>query len=77
MTDNITKLVSEKNRDKLYENFKDLDQTESGTFANSIWSIKKRVFPKQSANFPAAKTDINGKSVTNPDQIKDIYLTTL
>ena len=76
VTDNITKLVSEKNRDKLYENFKDLDQTEGGTFANGIWSIKKRVFPKQSANIPAAKTDINGKSVTNPDQIKNIYLTT-
>ena len=37
--DDITKLVSEKNRDKIYENFKALDQTEGGTFANGIWSI--------------------------------------
>ena len=41
----ITRLVSDKNRDKIYEQFQKLDQSEGENFANGIWTLKKKEFP--------------------------------
>ena len=72
----ISKLVSKDNRDKLYENFQKLDQTEGENFSHGLWTIKNKEFPKITSSFPAAKVDANGRRVTDPNGIKDLYLDT-
>ena len=73
----ITRLVSDRNRDKIYEQFKKLDQSEGENFANGIWTLKKKEFPKKNATIPSAKTDpVSGKTVTNPEELKKLYLET-
>ena len=50
---------------------------EGENFSQGIWNIKKKEYPRVSAPVPAAKKDINGKMVTNPNDIKKLYLETL
>ena len=77
VTETVTNIVSQKNRDKPFETFSSLDQTEGENFSQGIWNIKKKEYPRVSAPVPAAKKDINGKMVTNPNDIKKLYLETL
>ena len=72
----LTKMVSKENRDKIFETFKALDQSERENFASNIWEIKKKEFPKVSTSVPSAKTDVNGRIVTDPNGIKKLYLET-
>ena len=73
---NVTTLVSKDNRDKLFENFQKLDQTQGESFSHGIWTIKKKAFPKVTPSVPAAKLDVNGRMVTDPAGIKKLYLDT-
>ena len=73
----ITRLVSDINRDKIYEQFRRLDQSEGENFVNGIWSLKKKEFPKKNGTIPAAKVNpVTGKTVTNTEELKKLYLET-
>ena len=76
VTSDLADIVSEENRDKLFKNFKSLDQSEGENFAQGIWNLKKKEFLKILPSVPAAKTDINGRTVTDPTSIKKLYLDT-
>ena len=76
VVEEITIKVAERNRNKIMDNFKHLDQSEGETFANGIWKIKKKIMPKNKTSLPAAKVDVNGKLVTEPKALKKLYLET-
>ena len=72
----LTDLVSRENLEKIKKNFQHLDQTEGESFSNGVWTVKKKEFPKITKPAPAAKVDVNGRLVTDPDGLKQLYLDT-
>ena len=52
-------------------NGKDSDLNHQG-----IWKIKKKYFPKIKPCLPAGKKNIKGQLITNPDELKELYLQT-
>ena len=76
VVEQVTEIVSKENRDKIFNNFQKLDQSEGENFAYKVWDIKNKVFPKVAPPVPAAKIDINGRMVTDPNGIKNLYLET-
>ena len=58
------------------ENLGHLDQSNGESFANGVWNIKKKEFSKVSPTPPAAKIDVNGRLVTDPENLKKLYLDT-
>ena len=73
----LTNIVSKQNRDKIFETFESLDESEGGNFASNLWEIKKKEFPKKFSSIPSAKTDVNGRTVNDPNGIKKLYLETV
>ena len=48
----ITSEISKENRDKVMESFKTLSETDGSININGMWSIKKKVFPKNTKPLP-------------------------
>ena len=71
--DELATLVAKENRDKIFETFAKLDQSEEESFSNGLWKLKKRSFPKKGATVPAAKRDITGRTITDPNGLKQLY----
>ena len=53
-----------------------LDQSDGEAFSQGIWKIKKKEFPKVTAPVPASKLNVNGKMISDPNGIKNLYLET-
>ena len=68
--------IGQQNREKIFQNFSSLDQSEGGSLSQGLWDIKKKVFPKIAPSVPAAKRDITGRIVTDPAGLKKLYLET-
>ena len=43
---------------------------------NSVWSLKRKVFPKNKESLPFAKKNCDGKLISSHKQLKDLYLDT-
>ena len=41
-----------------------------------MWSLKKKMFPKNAKVLPSCKKDCNGQIITQSDQLKVLYLET-
>ena len=72
----VTEAVSKENLEKIKRNFGHLDQSNGESFANGVWNIKKKEFAKVAPTPPAAKIDVNGRLVTDPENLKKLYLDT-
>ena len=72
----ISAEIGKQNRDKIFQNFSSLDQSEGGALSQGLWDIKKKVFPKTAPAIPAAKRDITGRIITDPAGLKKLYLET-
>ena len=72
----VTEAVSKENLEKIKRNFGHLDQSNGESFANGVWNVKKKEFPKVATIPPAAKIDVNGRLVTDPENLKKLYLDT-
>ena len=72
----MTEAVSKENLEKIKRNFGHLDQSNGESFANGVWNVKKKEFPKVATIPPAAKIDVNGRLVTDPENLKKLYLDT-
>ena len=66
-------LVGKENRDKIFETFSKLDQSEGESFSNGIWQLKKRAFPKVGQTIPSAKRDVTGRTITDGSGLKKLY----
>ena len=71
--DKLASIVGKENREKIYQNFARLDQSDGESFSQGIWDLKKKVFPKCSPAMPAAKQDITLRIVTDPNGLKTLY----
>ena len=72
----ISKLLEENNAKKVFENFSSFADT-SGCFnTNGMWSLKKKIFPSKKNSSILAKKNEKGKLVTNPTELKKLYLKT-
>ena len=69
-------LTSKKNRDKVINNFQQLDGSRGDSFTQGVWTLKKKIFPKNKPSLPIAKKDVNEKLVTTKHELKKLYLET-
>ena len=72
----ITKRVEEENFKIISENFKTMTNV-TGTFnSNGLWKIKNKMFPSKRKKANMAKKNRKGKLITNPVELKSLYLDT-
>ena len=76
LEEDICELVAEENRNKVVDNFKQMENAEGLLHTNGMWSLKKKVFPNNKESLPFAKMDVDGKVITAQSQLKDLYIET-
>ena len=54
------------------ESFKTLSETDGSININGMWSIKKKVFPKNTKPLPCAKKDVEGRIITSQTELKTL-----
>ena len=72
----ISEQCEELNKRKVTENFKEIYGREGDLSHQGIWKIKKKYFPKIKPSLPAGKKNIKGQLITNPAELKELYLQT-
>ena len=72
----IAKECEEENRKKIIENFKDMDGNEGNLNHQGVWQVKRKQFPKIQPTLPVGKKNVQGQIITNPEELKDLYLDT-
>ena len=72
----IAEKCEELNKKKVTENFKGINGQEGELAHQGIWKIKKKYFPKISPSLPAGKKNIKKQLITNPAELKELYLQT-
>ena len=76
ISDDISKLCSDKNKKIVEEFIGDSDFGLEGFNQIKTWSLKKRLSTKNVIEPPAAKKDLNGKIVTDRNELEKLYLET-
>ena len=71
----IGHLCAKKNKDKVKELIIDRDTFEGGIQAK-IWSLRKKLAPKNVDQAPMAKKDESGNLLTSKNDLEDLYLRT-
>ena len=72
----INDIIAEENRSKVLENFKNLSSPDGLVNTNGMWSIKRKIFPKNKETLPFAKQNFDGKLITSQENLKTLYLET-
>ena len=72
----ISKLVAEENRNKVFNNFENLANTDGSTNTNGMWKLKKQIFPKNPPSLPSAKKDSKGNLISSHEELKKLYIKT-
>ena len=72
----IASLCEESNRKRVTDNFKSIGGNYGDLLYLGIWSIKKKYFPKTKSSLPAGKKNIKQQLITNPAELKELYLQT-
>ena len=67
---------AEANRKKVLENFGVLSGKDNAVNTNGMWALKKKVFPKNMKALPVCKKDQKGNIITEPSQLRSLYLET-
>ena len=71
----IAMKCAEANRIKVIDNFKDIG--DDGNLSHQgIWKTKKKYFPKIKPSLPVGKKNLKGQIITNPEELKELYLQT-
>ena len=70
----IAKYCEDANRIKVRENFGRLESENGNVSHQSIWTIKKKVFPKIKPTIQTGKRNLVDKLITNPTELKELYL---
>ena len=73
----IAEKCQEGNRRKVMENFGEMDGVDGNLVHQGIWKTKKKLFPKTKPSLPVAKKNLKGQLITNPEELKTLYLDTL
>ena len=70
----IAEKCEESNRKRVSENFKDIGGNTGNLCHQGIWNIKKKYFPKVKPSLPAGKKNLKEQLITNPAELKELYL---
>ena len=58
------------------ENFGEMDGVDGNLVHQGIWQTKKKLFPKIKPSLPVGKKNLKGQLITNPEELKNLYLDT-
>ena len=72
----LSEAVSKENFERINENFKLLSNGQGSFNPVGVWKAKQRVFPKHAKPLPVAKSDRNGRIVSNPEELNQLYVDT-
>ena len=76
LEEEIAKKCEENNKKKVIDNFRELD--DNGDVSNQgIWKVKRKFFPKIKPSLPVGKKNLKQQLITNPTELKKLYLETL
>ena len=76
LEERIAAQCEEVNRRKVTDNFKEINGKEGELRHQGIWKLKKKYFPKIKPSLPAGKKNMKGQLITNPAELKELYLQT-
>ena len=74
--DQISRLSSRESYEKVKDNFGALSGSDGSLCSNGIWKLKKKIFPKKQKSFPVVKKNQFGRLVSNPEELRCLYLQT-
>ena len=72
----IADVCEEKNRKKVIENFGEINGADGNLEHQGVWKCKKKFFPKIKPSLPVGKLNLKKQLVTNPEELKKLYLET-
>ena len=72
----IALICAEDNAKQVTDNFKTLSGEHGSVNTNGMWKMKKRIFPKNGPSLPSCKKDSHGNLITDPNELKSLYLDT-
>ena len=59
------------------KNFAEMDGIDDNLVHQGVWKTKKKLFPKIKPSLPVGKKNLKGQLITNPEELKNLYLDTL
>ena len=72
----IAEKCEELNRKRGTENFNEIRNDQGNVSHQGIWKIKKNYFQKKKPSLPAGKKNLKQQLITNPTELKELYLQT-
>ena len=75
LEEDIANKCEEINKKKVVDNFKELDNN-GDVSHQGIWRVKKKFFPRITPNLPTGKKNLKEQLITNPTELKQLYLDT-
>ena len=72
----IAEKCQEENRQKVMDNFSEMNGVDGNLLHQGVWKTKQKLFPKIKPTLPVAKKNLKGQLITNPEELKNLYLDT-
>ena len=72
----IAEKCQEGNKRKVMDNLSEMDGSDGNLAHQGIWKIKQKIFPKIKPSLPVGKKNLKSQLVTNPEELKNLYLNT-
>ena len=72
----MPKSVKMKIEKKVKENFNELGGNDGNVNHQGIWKAKRKCFPKIKPTIPVGKKNLKDQIITNPEELKELYLET-
>ena len=76
MEKDLASIIQEQNLETVKDTLGVLDGTNGTVNHKGLWKLKKKVDPKVKTSLPIGKKNTEGRIVTNPDELKELYLQT-
>ena len=72
----IAEKCEDANRKKVLDNFGEMNSADGNLNHQGVWKTKRKVFPKIKPTLPVGKKNLKKQLITNPEELKELYLNT-
>ena len=72
----LAKTVSKSNFEKVNENLSYLKSNKGFFNSTGLWKVKQNVIPKHARPLPVAKINNDGRLISDPEELKNLYINT-
>ena len=72
----LSSLLADENLLRIKDNLQSLTNTDGSTAVSGVWKITKKLFPKNPKTLPVSKMNQNGRLVSSPEELKELYIKT-